>query len=181
MSNTGKWGDKIIITLHGDGIRRHKTWCKHYIRDDKWCAKHDFRCPGAAHCDDYIAHQREQPLKLNKDEVYTVLEIPENEKDPALSYISGSAAKIPPLLACVNGKHPALDEKITGCTVLVRRPKDKVVIGTVTRKYKVYEESNREYVPRLDVECDDGTVLKLDRRMITSNKLLWVLEEINDK
>lgn len=69
MSNTGTWGDKIIIILPTDGIRRHKTWCEHYRSSDKYCTRLCHRCIGSAHCDHYISKIREElpsaPIRLS--------------------------------------------------------------------------------------------------------------------
>lgn len=51
MSDTGNWGDKIIITLHSDGERRHKKWCDNY--DDNFCRVRCEKCIGSAHCEYY--------------------------------------------------------------------------------------------------------------------------------
>lgn len=47
----GDWGDKIIITLHSDGERRHKKWCDNY--DDNYCRVLCEKCVGSAHCEHY--------------------------------------------------------------------------------------------------------------------------------
>ena len=51
MPKTGDWGDKIIITLHSDGERRHKKWCDNY--DENNCKVLCGKCVGSAHCDYY--------------------------------------------------------------------------------------------------------------------------------
>lgn len=51
VSHRGDWGDKIIITLHSDGKRRHKKWCKNY--DDNYCTALCRKCIGSAHCEHY--------------------------------------------------------------------------------------------------------------------------------
>ena len=52
MSKTGDWGDKIIITLHSDGVRRHKKWCINY-QDDNYFSLLCEKCRGSAHCKYY--------------------------------------------------------------------------------------------------------------------------------
>ena len=52
VSHRGDWGDKIIITLHSDGKRRHKKWCEHYS-DDNHCAALCRKCIGSSHCEYY--------------------------------------------------------------------------------------------------------------------------------
>ncbi len=64
MSNTGTWGDKIIIILSTDGVRRHKTWCEHYRSADKYCTRLCHRCIGSAHCDYYVSKIKEVLPKL---------------------------------------------------------------------------------------------------------------------
>ena len=51
MSDTGDWGDKIIITLHSDGERRHKKWCDNY--DENNCKVLCGKCVGSTHCEYY--------------------------------------------------------------------------------------------------------------------------------
>ena len=52
MSRTHDWGDKLIVCLPSDGVRRHKTWCDHYC-DDGYCKSRLINCPGSAHCEYY--------------------------------------------------------------------------------------------------------------------------------
>lgn len=51
MSFTGWWGDKVIVNLKSDGVRRHKKWCKHY--SDGECDKLCGKCIGSAFCEHY--------------------------------------------------------------------------------------------------------------------------------
>ena len=68
MSTTGNWGDKIILTLTSDGIRRHKNWCTNYRNSDNFCAKHCERCIGSAHCEDYETLQAEEMPIFKQEE-----------------------------------------------------------------------------------------------------------------
>ena len=51
MSKRGDWGDKIIVALKSDGIRRHKAWCEYYC--DGTCEKLSIKCYGSAFCEHY--------------------------------------------------------------------------------------------------------------------------------
>lgn len=57
MSNTGDWGDKIIINLRSDGIRRHKKWCENY--QDGSCKVLCSKCIGSAFCKYYKSKIKE--------------------------------------------------------------------------------------------------------------------------
>ena len=50
MSNTGWWGDQIIVYLHADDERRHKTHCEYYRSTDEQCRHRCIKCPGSSHC-----------------------------------------------------------------------------------------------------------------------------------
>ena len=71
MSKTGEWGDKIIVTLRGDGVRRHKKWCENY-REGNLCAAPCGKCIGSAHCDYYKS-------KTKEEGVYTYSALPEED------------------------------------------------------------------------------------------------------
>lgn len=60
MSYTGWWGDKIIITLHSDGVRRHKMWCIHY-EDKNYCSHLCSKCIGSAFCESYRTTYFDKP------------------------------------------------------------------------------------------------------------------------
>ena len=60
MSKTHDWGDKVIITLTSDGVRRHKKWCEHYRASDKWCCAKLCKCTGSAFCDKYETDVEEE-------------------------------------------------------------------------------------------------------------------------
>jgi len=68
MSFTGWWGDKVIVNLKSDGVRRHKKWCKHYSYGecDKLCGK----CIGSAFCEQYVNGIAEaEPVWRSREDV----------------------------------------------------------------------------------------------------------------
>ena len=66
MSDKGYWGNKIIITLRSDGIRRHKRWCTNYRASDKFCSALCQKCIGSAFCESYTSkHEEEKPIFIH--------------------------------------------------------------------------------------------------------------------
>ena len=66
MSNIHDWGDKLIITLRSDGIRRHKRWCTNYRASDKFCSALCQKCIGSAFCESYTSkHEEEKPIFIH--------------------------------------------------------------------------------------------------------------------
>ena len=58
MANKGDWGDKLIITLKSDGVRRHLKWCEYYCTGGK-CDLIG-KCCGSAHCEQYKSKYKEE-------------------------------------------------------------------------------------------------------------------------
>ena len=59
MSQRGDWGDKTIITLPSDGVRRHKTWCVNYCTGGH-CILLNGKCRGSSFCRYYKSNMREE-------------------------------------------------------------------------------------------------------------------------
>lgn len=59
MARTGDWGDKTIITIKSDGVRRHKRWCEHYDPGNH-CSLLNSKCIGSPFCKYYNSKIKEE-------------------------------------------------------------------------------------------------------------------------
>ena len=120
MSKTGSWGDKIIITLHSDGRRRHKTWCENY-REGNYCTLLQGRCVGSAHCEHYKNRN-----EGGSDVLYRVARTVEQE---------GKTVVAPPrrgFTLCERYRQASYGDKLLGKTVLVKNTPHTFRICEVT-------------------------------------------------
>ena len=159
MSKTGDWGDKIITTLHSDGIRRHKKWCDNY--DGGHCLAICSKCIGSAHCNNYI----------NKD-----------EKDSHSFYIKkigeGGSVKIPNdkidlhRIWCEFYHLATYGDHLLHKTILVKKTPFTFRIGTVT------SEDLHYFIVKYD-----GSEHKYEKKAAYRNKSVYVfdgIEELNE-
>ena len=124
MSTTGNWGDKVIITLPSDGIRRHKNWCINHRKPDNFCSVLCGKCIGSAFCENY------------KTEIA--------EEKPVFQEMADAGKQVP----CINlqpvkpkefpmteyYKLATVSDKLMGKTVLVRNTPHTFRIATVTEE-----------------------------------------------
>ena len=157
MSNRGDWGDKIIITLHSDGIRRHKNWCKHYESISNYCNAKCDKCIGSAHCDAYTADFviEQAPVIKPTADLKHPTETPEKE----LIFIKEEIYRL-----------ATRTYKLLGRTVIVRTTPYKMCIGVVT------EDS----FDRFEATCD-SCVHKYMKRTTFRGKNVYVLIEDDSK
>jgi len=153
MSNRGDWGDKIIITLHSDGIRRHKNWCKHYESIGNYCNAKCDKCVGSAHCEAYTADFaiEQEPVVKPAVEPNHPPVMQEKERKFVKEELYRLATRT---------------DKLLGRTVIVRTAPYKMRIGVVT------EDS----FDRLEVTCGSN-IHKYLKRITFRRKNIYVLTE----
>lgn len=165
MSLKGWWGDKVIICLISDGIRRHKKWCEYYEKDNR-CSFKCIKCSGSAFCNEYKKRDEAGPITL-----YSSTEIPPEVKrveikdEPSMPPI-----KQPAIDNLFPGRYPKYDENLVGYVVLAKTGFNKIVLGLVI-------DANRDYIT---IDKDDAGITKYDRRISFLRNSIWVLEEYSN-
>jgi hypothetical protein len=61
MSNTGTYGNMVIVYLYSHDERRHRKWCVHYSNKDNCCGEINGKCCGSAHCQYYKSNKTTPP------------------------------------------------------------------------------------------------------------------------
>lgn len=148
MSKGGDWGDKTIICLKSDGIRRHRSWCEHYEGGecDVLCGK----CTGSAHCDNYVS-------------IYKI-----NPRTPVDPIDDKPTPPPPPHRTFAEYYHIAyFGDKLLFKTVLIKQTESLLRIGYVTH------ESFRE----LTIEID-GVEHHYDKYVACKNRRIYLLEQL---
>ena len=154
MSSTGDWGDKLIVTLHSDGIRRHQNWCRHYEAAGKRCTLLCEKCRGSAFCQYYKTGIKE--------------EAPTTPSLPPKKARAGVATKQPasPKPVTPPPPSPKVEElfrraghgdKLLGKTVLIRKDIFSFKIAEVIEEdfhlfYTLEQGQKRTYVKRTAYE-----------------------------
>ena len=167
MSKRGNWGDKTIIVLMSDQIRRHKNWCKYYDQETGICEKRTEKCFGSAHCEHYIKGFGLGPLPHEEipDDVPFIAPYDTKEKWLTAHKRKATRDLLPILLP---GRHPYRDEKLFEKQLLyLTENRLKAEFGTV-----VNETHDRIYI-----ENDGGDIKSFDRRSSYDKKSLWVIED----
>ena len=86
MSQRNDWGDKLIVCLPSDGVRRHKTWCDHYDGDGH-CRLALIKCPGSAHCEHYSTNINEVKEYRFPEQITLPVEIVDRTEKKTKRYI----------------------------------------------------------------------------------------------
>ena len=120
MSKKNDWGDKIIITLHSDGKRRHKKWCDHY-QDDNFCDAHCSNCTGSAHCCNY---------KNKFEESSSVFYLKENAVSPVTEETKATLN----FAWCEYYKLASYGDKLLNKTVMIRNTPYTFKIGEIVEE-----------------------------------------------
>ena len=159
MSDTGWWGDKIIVVLQSDGRRRHKKWCKHYSYGecDKLCGK----CIGSAFCEQYVNGIAEaEPVWRSREDVNRF-----DEKRPEAT----SVLTRPRTLKLVKRelyRQAGRTENLIGKTVMVRNTPHTFRIGEVVEES--FDHMGVEY---------GGRIHTYVKKVAFRNEGVYVLEE----
>ena len=163
MAQKGWWGDKMIVSLSGKDQRRQKQWCDFYRKDDKFCTKQVLKCQGSSQCPYYKKKAGRGPVDeriIPKDIPVKVFEEPKSNTTNVTTHI----------YSYIPGHNPPFGEKLLGAIVLIKGIAGHITVGEV-----IFE--NHDIV---QVEKDDGTIVKYSRRYAVSNKTFWVLDDIED-
>ena len=150
MSQRNDWGDKLIVCLPSDGVRRHKRWCKHN-GDENHCDILCGKCPGSAHCDYY-----ESRYKISKPEINNNRAITSNchEQQGIRRVLSEFY------------RRAQFGDKLLHKIVLVKRSESSLKIGTVTQ----------EDFRRITIVYD-GEEHHYDKYVACKNRAIYVLEK----
>ena len=153
MSHTKDWGDKIIITLHSDGERRYKKWCKNY-RDGS-CKYYLGKCTGSAHCEQY---------KNRYDDGSSTFHVTGKDDVKTVGQSGETSSKSLPLEEYY--RRAGIFEKLCGKEVLVRSKPYVFRFGTVVA------DGDQHWL----VEYD-GKVHQCDRKTVFRNGAMYVCVE----
>ena len=143
MSDKGYWGDKIIFTLHSDGIRRHKKWCKNYGEDGS-CSALCGKCVGSAFCEHYKSQfSEEEPIYVRGNFTQAC----ENKEDTATP--SKPKLRFEEIYTRANW-----GDKLLNKTILIKTMPHKFRIGEVIEEEfrtftVVFGEMKRKYDKRI--------------------------------
>ena len=154
MSDTGWWGDKIIVVLQSDGRRRHKKWCKHYR-----CGNCDVRyckCVGSAFCERYVDDiHEEEPIWVQPRCGAEIKIPPEERRERRTQRIEFYRLATP-------------TEKLLGKIVLIKNTPYTLRIGAVI---------SEDFHTGIFSVRYDGGIHKFDRKIANRNKAIYIYEE----
>ena len=162
MSRRGDFGDKIIVTLGSDGIRRHKKWCEHYESMDNYCKIFCAKCIGSAFCTYYKNTLKEEP---------PIWRLKESEKNAQQSVAEQSA------IAEASDKKSVIrefyriamrGEKLLGKIVLIRNTPYTFRIGEVVADS--FDYMSVEY---------EGRIHKHEKKIVFRNDNVYVFDGYN--
>lgn len=156
MSKTGDWGDKVIITLHSDGKRRHKLWCDNYCNGN-CCTVFQGKCIGSAHCE-YYKNPNEE-----RSEVFYPKILPDREGEEQ-TIVSKSG-----FVWCEVYRQASYGDRLLGKTVLVRNTPHTF------RICEVLEEDFYFFNVRFD-----GREHRYSKRVAYQNKSVYIYNGINE-
>ena len=161
MSVTGSFGgDRIIIALTSDGVRRNKNWCENYRKTDNFCAHFCGKCIGSAFCEYYNSKIKEEVFRPKTD----VEDKTEPEKSPT---VVGDEGEV--LTRREYYVRAEFFDKLIGKTVLVKSTPFSFRIG------EVLEESLR----LLKISYG-GRVHIYDRYTAIKNRSVYLLNDYKE-
>ena len=165
MSQTGWWGDKVIITLSANDGRRHKSWCVNYA--NKKCILSCDKCMGSAHCEKYVCKRGEGPIAPNLvPKTVQHVEITTRPQKSANPPKPNPEPHNPFWVAHIPGHSARYGENLLDKLVVMQCPYGRIEFGVVTEKTS----------DCIWIERDDGKIKKYSYIEAIRKKGLWVID-----